>query len=87
MRFSVNYNQPGLVIPPPSKYSGSAPDTCTDMVSRFEIRNCTASMVIVQFRGRLVRQYRACVIDSLGLEITCQLDVKYGTNLFVNAPQ
>ena len=23
-------------------------------------------MVIVQFRGRLVRQYRACVIDSLG---------------------
>ena len=28
-------------------------------------------MVIVQFRGRLVRQYRACVIDSLGLGITC----------------
>ena len=27
----------------------------------------TAFMVIVQFRGRLVRQYRACVIDSLGL--------------------
>ena len=26
-------------------------------------------MVIVQFRGRLVRQYRACVIDSLGLGI------------------
>ena len=24
-------------------------------------------MVIVQFRGRLVRQYRACVVDSLGL--------------------
>ena len=23
-------------------------------------------MVIAQFRGRLVRQYRACVIDSLG---------------------
>ena len=22
-------------------------------------------MVIVQFRGRLVRQYRACVVDSL----------------------
>ena len=28
-------------------------------------------MVIVQFRGRLVRQYRACVVDSLGLGITC----------------
>ena len=27
-------------------------------------------MVIVQFRGRLMRQYRACVIDSLGLGIT-----------------
>ena len=24
-------------------------------------------MVIVQFRDRFVRQYRACVIDSLGL--------------------
>ena len=31
----------------------------------------TASMVIVQFHGRLVRQYRACVVDSLGLGITC----------------
>ena len=27
-------------------------------------RNCF--MVFVQFRGRLVQQYRACVIDSLG---------------------
>ena len=27
-------------------------------------------MVIMQFRGRLVRQYRACVIDSLGLGTT-----------------
>ena len=27
-------------------------------------------MVIVQFCGHLVRQYRACVIDSLGLGIT-----------------
>ena len=27
-------------------------------------------MVIVQFRGRLVQQYRACVVDSLGLGIT-----------------
>ena len=33
----------------------------------------TAFMVIVQFRGRLVRQYRACVVDSLGLGITCVL--------------
>ena len=30
-------------------------------------------MVIVQFRGRLVQQYRACVVDSLGLGITCVL--------------
>ena len=28
-------------------------------------------MVILQFCGRLVRQYRACVIDSLGLGTTC----------------
>ena len=26
-------------------------------------------MMIVQFRGRLVRQYRACVVDSLGPEL------------------
>ena len=26
-------------------------------------------MVIVQFRGHLVRQYTACVVDSLGLGI------------------
>ena len=26
-------------------------------------------MVIVQFRGRLVRQYRACVVGSLGWEL------------------
>ena len=32
-------------------------------------------MVIVQFCGDLVRQYRACVIDSLGLEITCVLRI------------
>ena len=30
-------------------------------------------MVIVQFRGCLVRQYRACVVDSIGLGITCVL--------------
>ena len=30
-------------------------------------------MVIVQFHGHLVRQYRACVVDSLGLGITCGL--------------
>ena len=33
----------------------------------------TAFTVILQFRGRLVRQYRACVVDSLGLGITCVL--------------
>ena len=32
-------------------------------------------MVIVQFRGRLVRQYRACVVDSLELGITCVFTV------------
>ena len=30
-------------------------------------------MVIVQFGGHLVQRYRACVIDSLGLGITCVL--------------
>ena len=30
-------------------------------------------MVIVQFHGCLVRQYRACVVDSLGLGVTCVL--------------
>ena len=34
-------------------------------------------MVIVQFHGRLVRQYRACVVDSLGLGITCVLYYVY----------
>ena len=44
------------------------------MISLFSFLNTgTAFMVIVQFRGRLVRQYRACVVDSLGLEITCVL--------------
>ena len=33
----------------------------------------TAFTVIVQFRGRLVQQYRACVVDSVGLGITCVL--------------
>ena len=32
-------------------------------------------MVIVQFHGRLVRQYRACVVDSLGLGITCLISL------------
>ena len=32
-------------------------------------------MVIVQFRGRLVQQYRACVVDSLGLGIMCHITV------------
>ena len=37
------------------------------------LHTATAFMVIAQFRGRLVRQYRACVVDSLGLGITCVL--------------
>ena len=44
------------------------------MISLFSfLHTGTAFMVIVQFRGRLMRQYRACVIDSLGLGITCVL--------------
>ena len=35
----------------------------------------TAVMVIIQFRGRLVRQYRACVVDSLGLGSTSYITV------------
>ena len=34
-------------------------------------------MVVVQFRGRLVRQYRACVVDSLGLGIMCLISQYY----------
>ena len=34
-------------------------------------------MVIVQFHGRLVRQYRACVVDSLRLGITCLMSLYY----------
>ena len=34
-------------------------------------------MVIVQFRGRLVRQYRACVVGSLGLGITRLISLYY----------
>ena len=34
-------------------------------------------MVIVQFRGHLVQQYRACVVDSLGLGITCLISLYY----------
>ena len=42
------------------------------MISVFSfLHTGTAFMVIVQFHGRLVRQYRACVVDSLGLGITC----------------
>ena len=42
------------------------------MISLFSfLHTGTAFMEIVQFRGRLVRQYRACVVDSLGLGITC----------------
>ena len=40
------------------------------MISLFSfLHTGTAFMVIVQFCGRLVRQYRACVVDSLGLGI------------------
>ena len=34
-------------------------------------------MMIVQFRGHLVRQYRACFVDSLGLGITCLISLYY----------
>ena len=34
-------------------------------------------MVIVQFCGCLVQQCRACVIDSLGLGITCLISLYY----------
>ena len=34
-------------------------------------------MVIVQFCGHLVRQYRACVVDFLGLGITCLISPYY----------
>ena len=37
------------------------------MISLFSFLH--TGMVIVQFRGRLVRQYRACVVDSLGVEL------------------
>ena len=44
------------------------------MISLFSfLHTGTAFVVIVQFRGRLVRQYRACVVDSLGLGFTCVL--------------
>ena len=44
------------------------------MISLFSfLHTGTAFMVIVQFGGRLVQQYRACVVDSLGLGITCVL--------------
>ena len=44
------------------------------MISLFSfVHTGTDFMVIVQFRGRLVRQYRACVVDSLELGITCVL--------------
>ena len=38
------------------------------MISLFSFLH--TGMVIVQFCGRLVRQYRACVVDSLGVGIT-----------------
>ena len=48
------------------------------MISLFSFLHTGAAfMVIVQFRGRLVRQYRACVVDSLGLGITCLISLYY----------
>ena len=41
------------------------------MISLFSFLH--TGMVIVQFRGRLVRQYSVCVVDSLGVGITCVL--------------
>ena len=38
---------------------------------------CGTFMVIVQFHGRLVRQYRACVVESLRLGITCLISLYY----------
>ena len=36
------------------------------MISLFSfLHTRTAFMVVVQFRGRLVRQYRACVVDLI----------------------
>ena len=44
------------------------------MISLFSFLHIgTAFMVIVQFRSRSVRQYKACVVDSLGLGTTCVL--------------
>ena len=34
-------------------------------------------MEIVQFRGRLVQQHKACVVDSRGLGITCLISMYY----------
>ena len=48
------------------------------MISLFSfLHTGTTVMVIMQFRGRLVRQYRACVVDSLGLGITCLISLYY----------
>ena len=48
------------------------------MISLFSfLHTGTAVMVIMQFRGRLVRQYKACVVDSLGLGITCLISLYY----------
>ena len=44
---------------------------CPPVISLFSFLH--TGTVFMQFRGRLVRQYRACVIDSLRLGITCVL--------------
>ena len=48
------------------------------MISFFSfLHTGTAFMVIAQFRDRLVQQYRAWVVDSLGLGITCLISLYY----------
>ena len=60
--------------PPPLNIKLIKHATNVLLISLFSfLHTGTAFMVIVQFRGRLVRQYRACVVDSLGLGITCVL--------------
>ena len=51
------------------------------MISLFSFLH--TGTVIVQFRGRLVRQYRACVVDSLGLGITWVL---YHSTMYTRHP-
>ena len=48
------------------------------MISLFSfLHTGTAFMVIVQFRGRLVQQYRACFVDSLAGNYMCLISQYY----------